>query len=82
METYWKSLIASTVMAMAVAGIQTHHYNKFYLPIYVIIGGAIYLAMLRLTNAIRPEDVRLMKEYLGSRFSSVIPPLEKLLVGS
>jgi hypothetical protein len=46
-----------------------------------MIGGAIYLAMLRLTNAIKPEDVRLMKEYLGPRFSVLVRPIETLLVG-
>mgnify|MGYP007084711070 FL=1 len=56
------------------------YYSKLYLPIYVLIGGAIYLFMLRLTNAIKPEDVRLMKEYLGPRLSPLIKPFEKLLV--
>jgi len=58
------------------------YYSKFYLPIYVLIGGVIYLAMLRLTNAIKPEDVRLMKEYLGRRFSPLVELFERLLVVS
>jgi len=66
-------------MALAVYDIQALYYSKFYLPIYVLIGGAIYLAMLRVTNAIKPEDVRLMKEYLGPRFSWISRPLGKLL---
>jgi len=67
-------------MALAVYDIQALYYSKLYLPIYVLIGGAIYLFMLRLTNAIKPEDVRLMKEYLGPRLSPLIKPFEKLLV--
>jgi len=58
------------------------YYSKFYLPIYVLIGGVIYLAMLRLTNAIKPEDVWLMKEYLGPRFSPLVELFERLLVVS
>jgi len=77
LEAFWKSLLASIVMALAVYDVQALYQNKFYLPIYAIIGGAIYLAMLRLTNAIRPEDVRLMKEYLGPRFSPLVKPFER-----
>jgi hypothetical protein len=57
-EAFWKSLLASTVMTIAVAAIQTYHYSKFYLPVYVLTGGAIYLTMLRVTNAIKPADVQ------------------------
>jgi hypothetical protein len=39
-EAFWKSLLASTVMAMAVAAIQTYHYSKYLLPAYVFTGGA------------------------------------------
>jgi len=70
--------LASTVMAIGVAASQTYHYNKFYLPIYALIGGAICLFMLRSTNAIKSEDVRLMKEYLGPRFSRILQPLGRL----
>ena len=80
MEAFWKSLLASTVMAIGVAASQTYHYSKFYLPIYVLIGGAIYLIMLRLTNAIKPEDVHLMEEYLGPRLGPLFKPLEKYII--
>jgi len=69
-------------MALAVYDIQALYYSKFYLPIYVLIGGAIYLAMLRVTNAIKPEDVRLMKEYLGPRFAVLVRRLGHRFVGS
>ena len=80
MEAFWKSLLASTVMAIGVAASQTYHYSKFYLPIYALIGGAIYLVMLRLTNAIKPEDVHLMEEYLGPRLGPLFKPLEKYII--
>jgi len=82
LEAFWKSLLASIVMALAVYDIQALYYSKFYLPIYILIGGVIYLAMLRVTNAIRPEDVRLTKEYLGPRFSPLVKRFEKLIVSS
>jgi len=69
-------------MALAVNGIQAMYYNKFYLPIHVLISGVIHIAMLRLTNAIKPEDVLLMKEHLGPRFSGLVEPFEKLLASS
>jgi O-antigen/teichoic acid export membrane protein len=79
-EAFSKSLIASTVMALAVYDIQAIYYNKFYLPIYVLVGGVIYVVMLRVTNAIKPMDMQPMKEYLGPRLSLLIKPFEKLLV--
>jgi hypothetical protein len=54
----------------------------FYLPFYVMIGGVIYLAMLRVTNAIKSTDVRLMEEYMGPHLGPLIKPFEKLLVSS
>jgi len=69
-------------MALAVYDIQALHYNKLYLPIYVLVGGGIYLTMLRLTNAIKPSDLRLMEEYLGARFSVLVRRFGRLFVGS
>ena len=82
LEAFWKSLLASTVMALAVYDIQALHYSKFYLPFYVLIGGVIYLIMLRLTNAIKPADMQLMEEYLGPRLSPLIKSFERLLASS
>ena len=82
LEAFWKSLLASIVMALAVYDIQALYYSKFYLPFYVIIGGVIYLVMLRLTDAIKPADAQLLEEYLGQRLAPLIRPFERLLVGS
>ena len=81
-EAFSKSLIASTVMALAVYDIQALYYSKFYLPIYVLVGGVIYVVMLRVINVIKPMDMQPMKEYLGPRLSLLIKPFEKLLVGA
>ena len=67
---------------MAVYDIQALHYSKLYLPIYVLIGGAIYLVMLRLTKAIKPAGIQLMEEYLGPRFFALVEPFKRLLVSS
>jgi len=48
----------------------------------VLIGGAIYLVMLRLTNAIKPAGIQLMEEYLGPRFFALVEPFKRLLVSS
>ena len=71
--------LASTVMAIGVAASQTYHYNKFYLPIYALIGVVNYLVILRAINAFKPVDMQLMKEYLGPRFGLLIRPFERFL---
>lgn len=78
-EAFWKSLVASSVMATAVAAIQMHYYSKYYLPVYVLIGGAIYLAILRILHGVKQADARLLTEYIGPRFEFISKPIEKLI---
>jgi len=62
-----KTLIAGTVMAVVVLAAQHVHYSKFFLPAYVLIGGAVYLAALRLLKAVDVADIDLLRRYLGNR---------------
>ena len=81
-EAFWKSLTASSVMAITIIAIQTYHYNKYHLPAYVLIGGAIYLAVLRLLHAIKPMDTQLLLEYLGPRFRFISRLLQRFTANS
>jgi O-antigen/teichoic acid export membrane protein len=81
-EAFWKALVSGGVMAVAVLLAQVHYYSKYLLPVYVILGGSIYFAMLLLLRAIKRQDVQLLGEYVGSRFRFIVQPLEKLITSS
>jgi len=79
-EAIWKSWAASITMAVSALSMQYVWYNKFLLPIYILVGAAVYLLMLRVLNAGRPRDFALMKLYVGKRFEFAVNWLEKLLL--
>ena len=81
-EAFWKCLVSSVVMAAVVLFAQAYYYSKYLLPAYVALGGLVYFAMLLLLRAVKPQDVQLLREYLGSRFRFIVKPLEWLVTGS
>jgi len=81
-EAFWKCLVSSAVMAAVVLFAQAYYDSKYLLPAYVALGGLVYFAMLLLLRAVKPQDVQLLREYLGSRFRFIVKPLEWLVTGS
>jgi len=77
-----KTLFAAGVMAAVVLGIQFVWYSKFLLPVYLLIGAAVYLVMLRLLKVAEPDDLDLLKRFLGGRFSLISRILEWILLPS
>jgi len=71
-EAIWKSWVASLVMAVAVLGLQFLLYNKYLLPLYVLVGGVSYLVLLRFLKAVTTQDVRLIGAYVGKRWARLI----------
>jgi O-antigen/teichoic acid export membrane protein len=66
-EAVWKSLVASALMASTIFGMQMIVYDKFLLPVYMLVGVIVYLIALRLLRAVRKDDVDLIEKYLGVR---------------
>ena len=56
-------------MAAVVLAIQIPFYNKLLLPVYILVGGGVYVLMLRLLRAVTEEDLALIENYLGGRLS-------------
>ncbi len=67
-ELMAKSLVAGSVMAVVVWFSELLAYDPYLLPLYVFVGTATYLVMLRLLRAMRPDDLDLFRSYLGERF--------------
>jgi O-antigen/teichoic acid export membrane protein len=58
----WKSLVAGTVMAIAVFAVQISLYSRFFLPLYALVGALTCFVSLRIQYAIK-----LSCEEAGSR---------------
>jgi hypothetical protein len=50
------------------------------LPVYIILGGITYLALLRILKAVRQHDIELIHKYLGTRLVFVSRVLGAILV--
>lgn len=79
-EAFWKSLAASLAMAATVIIVQHLWYSKYLLPVYVFVGGAIYLTMLRTLHAATEKDIELIKLYLGKRLEFLTNPIGSFLI--
>jgi len=79
-EALWKSWVAGSVMAAAVLVLQFLMYSKYLLPLYVLLGGLVYLATLRFSGAVRAHDVHLAKIFVGKRWAPLIEWAGSLLI--
>ena len=57
-----------------------HRVSTFLVRACVVVGGTIYLAVLRLLKAVRQHDVALIRKFLGTRLSFVSKILGAVLV--
>ncbi|MEM3547184.1 MAG: oligosaccharide flippase family protein [Candidatus Bathyarchaeia archaeon] len=67
-----KTLISSSIMAVGVLTLQQILQNNLLLPLYVIIGASIYIALVRALNCIGKEDAQLIRAIVGERFAKII----------
>jgi O-antigen/teichoic acid export membrane protein len=79
LEAFWKSLVAGAGMVIAVWLAQFAAYSRYLLPGYVMVGGLVYLAGLRLLRAIHSSDVELVRQFLGRRYDPMVKLLSRLL---
>jgi O-antigen/teichoic acid export membrane protein len=79
LDALWKSLAASTAMAIVVWLTQFVFYNRLLLPAYVIVGTVAYLIGLRLLRALRTTDFQLAVEILGKRYEPLVNILGRMM---
>jgi O-antigen/teichoic acid export membrane protein len=79
MQAYGHAWIASLIMAVAVLVAEELFYNKYLLPVYVAIGAVVFIAVLRLLHAVKPEDLELISDFLGPRMGVITRILQKIL---
>jgi len=78
-EAFAKSWLGSLTMAVAVTFIGLVFTSALFLPLYIIIGGVVYVTTLRLVNAVKSEDFLVIKQLLPNRFQKTVDLVAKLL---
>ncbi|HXZ90225.1 MAG TPA: oligosaccharide flippase family protein [Candidatus Dormibacteraeota bacterium] len=79
-EMVWKSSVASAGMAAALIVIQILIYSTILLPVYVLVGIAVYLILLRTLKAVNTHDIQLVEKYLGPRLTLLTRLLSAILL--
>jgi hypothetical protein len=64
-----KAIFASVVMALAVLVAQQVTYSKFFLPLYVALGGITYVTTIKVLRALNGEDFQLIQQVAGEKLA-------------
>jgi O-antigen/teichoic acid export membrane protein len=80
LAAYRSAWLAGLVMATVVLALQATFYSKYLLPVYIIVGGAIFFLALRVLRALNEEDFQLVSDFLGPRFGFMLKPARRLLL--
>lgn len=78
-EALWKSWSAAILMCVVVWIIEQAYFSLYSLPIYILVGGIVYVLALRLLKAVKKRDIELVRTLVGSRLSFLASTLEKIL---
>lgn len=71
--------VASLIMAAVVLLLEAVLYSRYLLPVYVVLGGIVYVLALRFLHAANSEDVELISEFLGPKLKFLTGTLRTLL---
>jgi len=75
-----KSWLNAAIMGLIVLVVQHFLVGRFYLPLYILIGGASYIVFMRLFRVMNKSDIALLKDFLPKRLEFIADILGKLLV--
>jgi len=74
-----KSWCSSAIMAASVLGVQVLFPSPYFLPVYIIVGAAVWIGVSRLLKPLNAEDARLIQEITPSWLKGTSSLLMKLL---
>jgi len=81
-EALWKSAAAATVMATAILllrfVVKEITVEYYLLPLYAIVGSAVYFLSLVALKAIKKSDIELFHDYLPRRFKRLAVWLDRI----
>ena len=65
----FKAIFASVAMALVVVVAQQVAYSKFFLPLYVALGGVTYITTIKVLRALNDEDFQLIQQVAGEKLA-------------
>jgi hypothetical protein len=71
-QTAWKALASTTIMTNAVLAAQQPLQNNHFLLLYVAIGSATYITLIRILKILNKEDEQLIKEIAGEKSAKIL----------
>lgn len=76
----WKSWSAAVLMFVIVWLVEQVHFSPYLLPVYIVVGGAVYAGSLRILKAVNKGDLQLIRDLMGKRVAPLVDVLEKVLI--
>lgn len=79
-EATWKSWSAAIIMLVVVGLFEQSYSNKSLLLLYVLIGGVVYVATLRILKAVNENDIQLIRNLIGPRAAFIVKIIERIFM--
>lgn len=79
-EAMWKGWSASVVMFLIVGLVEQVFFSRYLLPLYILVGGVVYVIMLRIMKAVNEGDIQLFRNLMGKRGAWIVDSLAKILM--
>ena len=67
-----KIYLSSAAMALIILIVEYTYYSRFLLPLYIALGGAVYILTLRFLRVIDEHDLTLLNQVFGAKIGSII----------
>ncbi|MFB0523512.1 MAG: polysaccharide biosynthesis C-terminal domain-containing protein, partial [Candidatus Bathyarchaeia archaeon] len=76
-----KSCAASAAMALVVVAFELLLQNRYLLPIYIVLGAAVYLLAIKALHVFQPADIDLISNFLPPQLRGMASKIGAFLVG-
>ena len=67
-----RTLAASAIMAIIIVILEQIIYNAHLLPLYVIVGAGVYIAIIKMLKVLNKEDFQFLEQVTGKRTAKII----------
>lgn len=78
-EAMWKGWIAAFIMMLVVWLVEHLFFSRYLVPLYVIVGGVVYVLALRIMKVVNEKDIQLLRDFMGERMAPLVDFLAKIV---
>ena len=72
MRAMSRTLTASVIMAIVIVILEEIMYSVHLLLFYVVVGAAVYIAIIRVLRVLEKEDFQFLEQVMGKRTAKII----------